>query len=103
MDKNDLTDEDIESLRIVANSDLRSAKYASKLCESFNIDTSPEPGEPIETTENPTEPTESEPSGSIFAYWLSVSSLINSGFSSKSALNWSNAVSSSPSASPLSW
>ena len=68
MEKSDLTQEDIESLKTVANSDLRSAKYASKLCESFNIDTSPEPGEPIETTENPTEATEKQPEGSVFAY-----------------------------------
>ena len=69
MDKDDLTDEDIESLRTVANADCSASWIAKELLESFNIDnTSQTTTEPIETTENPTEPTESEPSGSVFAY-----------------------------------
>ena len=68
MDKSDLTQEDIESLRTVANADCSASWIAKELLESFNIDTSQTTTEPIETTENPTEPTESEPSGSVFAY-----------------------------------
>ncbi|WP_154020387.1 hypothetical protein [Halorubrum halophilum] len=60
MDKDDLTQEDIEALKTVANSDLRSAKYASKLCESFNIDTSETTTEPKKTLDASPEPTEKE-------------------------------------------
>ena len=66
MEKSDLTQEDIEALRTLANSELRSAKYASKVLESFNIDTSETTPEPGKTLESPTEPT--EPKGSVFAY-----------------------------------
>jgi len=58
MDKDDLTQEDIDSLKTVANSDLPASWIAESLCESFNIDTS-------QTT---TEPTETQEEGSIFAY-----------------------------------
>lgn len=47
-------------MKTVADSDLRSAKYASKLCESFNINTSETTPEPEKTLDASTEPTEKE-------------------------------------------
>lgn len=35
----DLEEEDIEALRVLAQSDLRCAKYAQKLLEAFDLDT----------------------------------------------------------------
>ncbi|QAY20187.1 hypothetical protein [Halorubrum ezzemoulense] len=68
MDKDDLTQEDIEALRTLANSELRSAKYASKLCESFDIDTTKTTTNTQEPAESLTEPAETQEEGSIFAY-----------------------------------
>jgi hypothetical protein len=68
MDKSDLSDEDINSLRTLANSELPVAKYASKLCESFNIDTSQTTPEPEKTLDASTDTPETQEEGSIFAY-----------------------------------
>ena len=68
MDKSDLSDEDIDSLRTLAASDLRSAKYASKLCESFNIDSTQTTTNTQESPESLTDTPETQEKGSIFAY-----------------------------------
>jgi hypothetical protein len=68
MDKDDLTQEDIDSLKTVANSDLPASWIAESLCESFNIDTSQTTTEPEKTLDASTEPTETQEEGSIFAY-----------------------------------
>jgi hypothetical protein len=69
MEKSDLTQEDIESLKTVANSDLPASWIAESLCESFNIDTSQQTTtEPEKTLDASTEPAETQEEGSIFAY-----------------------------------
>lgn len=60
--------ENKEDLRVVANADCSASWIAKELLQSFNLDTSQTTTEPKESLENPTEPTESEPSGSVFAY-----------------------------------
>ena len=66
----DLDKDDIEALRVLANSDLRCSKYAQELCETFDLDTSQtttEPEQPKEPSTSPsTEP--QNPKESIFAY-----------------------------------
>ena len=66
MEKSDLTQEDIEALRTIANSDLAASWIAQRLCESFNINTSQTTPTPKESLESPTDTT--EPKESVFAY-----------------------------------
>lgn len=67
---NDLDKEDIEALRVLAQSNLRCAKYAEKILESTEGVSSYSPEKPQEPTigqENePQNPP--EPKGSVFAY-----------------------------------
>jgi len=66
MDKSDLTQEDIEALKTVANSDLPASWIAQRLCESFNIDMTQTTTEPEKTPESLTDTPETK--GSVFAY-----------------------------------
>ncbi|WP_141134091.1 hypothetical protein [Halorubrum ezzemoulense] len=64
----DLDNEELESLRIIAESDLRSSKWAKELLESiegYESYTLKESHEPDITPENDTQ---NEPERSVFAY-----------------------------------
>ena len=60
--------ENKEDLRVVANADCSASWIAKELLESFNLDTSQTTTEPKESLESPTEPTEKQAEGSVFAY-----------------------------------
>ena len=66
MDKSDLSDEDIEALKTVANSDLQASWIAQRLCESFNLDTSQTTSNTTETPESLTDTPETKES--VFAF-----------------------------------
>jgi hypothetical protein len=66
MDKDDLTKEDIEALKTVANSDLQASWIAQRLCESFNIDTSQTTYNDGKTPESLTDTPETKES--VFAF-----------------------------------
>jgi hypothetical protein len=68
MSNEDLILEHKEALETVANADCSASWIAKELLESVNIDTSQTTPEPKESLESPTEPTEKQPEGSVFAY-----------------------------------
>lgn len=71
----DLLQDNRETLEALAQSDLRTAKWAQKLLDSLEGDSSYSTSEPTETNvdrdispQNPPEEQSTEPEGSIFAY-----------------------------------
>lgn len=64
----DLSNEDIEALRIVAESDLRSSRWANKLLESIEGYSSYDSPDREKTHTEPTEITETESEKGILAY-----------------------------------
>ena len=66
MEKSDLSDEDIEALKTVANSDLQASWIAQRLCESFNINTSQTTYNDEKTPESLTDTPETKES--VFAF-----------------------------------
>jgi len=61
--------ENKEDLRVVANADCSASWIAKELLQSFDLDTSQQTTtEPKESLESPTEPTEKQAEGSVFAY-----------------------------------